>query len=259
MKILSIVSSYRKNGNTAQVVSLIHEQLDQIAAQHGEPIELETLFIGHMDLQPCRGCRHCFNHGEQHCPIKDDLPAIRAKMQAADGIIFASPVYISDVNGIMKTLLDRLAYVCHRPAFADKCVTFVATTGSSSTRHALRTLGGMITWGVTIVGQKGFMMGARMKPSEVRERFTAQANQVARKLFKAVYEQKVANPSILSLMIFRLLQRNYQQVDPKTVDYRYWQSKGWIDPQCDYYLPHQSNRLSVGAARLASSIMQLFV
>lgn len=259
MKILSIVSSYRKNGNTAQVVRLIHQQLEQTASQQGVPLELETLFIGHMDLQPCRGCRQCFNRGEQHCPVKDDLPAIKARIQAADGIIFASPVYLSNVNGIMKTLLDRLAHVCHRPQFADKCVYFIATTGSSSARHTLHTMGGTISWGFTIVGQQGFAMGARMNPDEARMRFTAQAAQIARKFFKAIYQRQYSRPSVVSLMIFRLLQRNYQQVNPSTLDYQYWHAQGWTDPQCDYYIPHQSNRLSVGFARLASSVIRLFV
>ena len=50
-------------------------------------------------------------------------------MDAADGIIFASPVYVNDVSGIAKTWIDRLAYVCHRPAFAGKCAYLIATVG----------------------------------------------------------------------------------------------------------------------------------
>jgi multimeric flavodoxin WrbA len=36
-------------------------------------------------------------------------------MQEADGVIFASPGYTANVSGLMKNLMDRLAYTAHRP------------------------------------------------------------------------------------------------------------------------------------------------
>ena len=56
----------------------------------------------------------------------------------ADGVVLASPVYVNDVSGHVKTLIDRLAFVCHRPQFM-QTPFFLATTGGSSCRHALRT------------------------------------------------------------------------------------------------------------------------
>jgi multimeric flavodoxin WrbA len=31
--------------------------------------------------------------------------------------VFASPIYVEDVNGAMKNFIDRMAYNCHRPRF----------------------------------------------------------------------------------------------------------------------------------------------
>ncbi len=112
MKILACVGSYRKNGNTARVVDLIEGQLDAEAARQHEPLEMETVYLGHWDIGTCRGCRVCFDQGEERCPLKDDLLAIKTKMKEVDGIIIASPVYVNDVSGIVRNWLDRLAHVC---------------------------------------------------------------------------------------------------------------------------------------------------
>ena len=38
-----------------------------------EPLEMETVYLGQQDINPCRGCRVCFDQGEEICPLKDDL------------------------------------------------------------------------------------------------------------------------------------------------------------------------------------------
>ncbi|MDP4090618.1 MAG: flavodoxin family protein, partial [Bacillota bacterium] len=125
MKIISLVSSYRSNGNTIRIVSLIENQLLSIARTDGIGLEIERIQIGHSDIRTCLGCRACFDKGEEMCPLKDDLLAIRDKICQADGILAASPVYVEDVNGIMKNWIDRMAFNCHRPAFAGKAAYIV--------------------------------------------------------------------------------------------------------------------------------------
>lgn len=89
MRILALVGSYRKNGNTDQIVRLIVRQLDRLAAQNHEELQVETIYLGRQDIFPCRGCRVCFDRGEDCCPCRDDLLAIKASMKAADGILVA--------------------------------------------------------------------------------------------------------------------------------------------------------------------------
>lgn len=54
--------------------------------------------------------------GEDHCPLRDDVSEIKKKIDDADIIILASPVYVEDVSGLLKNWIDRMAFVCHRPA-----------------------------------------------------------------------------------------------------------------------------------------------
>lgn len=148
MKILALMSSYRKKGNTARIVQMIEGQMEKIAARHDEPLDFETLHLAHMDIEMCRGCRTCFDRGEETCPLKDDIPAIRAKIDAADGLILASPVYVDDVNAVAKNWIDRMAYVCHRPAFGGKCAYLIATVGEGPANHTLRTMNfALRSWG----------------------------------------------------------------------------------------------------------------
>jgi len=261
MRILALVGSYRKHGNTDQIVHLIGEQLQRIAAQHQEPLELETIWLGRQMINPCRGCRVCFNRGEEKCPCRDDLLPIKAKMKAADGILVASPVYVDDVSGITKNWIDRLAHVCHRPEFAGKCAYLVATVAASPTSHTLRTLNmALRTWGFHIVGQAGFKMGPLMKAETTTERFQARAERIATELFEAIYQGKAARPSFLSLMMFKIQQWSWQRaVQEDTLDYQYWKNQGWFEPNCTFYIAHATNPAKLALARLTGGAIAHFV
>jgi multimeric flavodoxin WrbA len=235
---------------------LIEDRLREVAVQHGETLETETIYLAHMDLHPCRGCRVCFNNGEDKCPLKDDdLFEIKAKMKAADGIIFASPVYVGDANGVMKNLIDRLAYICHRPEFAGKCAYFLATTGSSSTSHTIRTMQATISWGFCIVGSSGFKTGAKMTRDEIASRHQKEIDKAARRIFRAIGTKKFAKPSFLSLMVFKIQQRSWSRAAPDSFDYAYWERQGWIDPRREFFIRHDAGRVTVAFARLVGGVL----
>lgn len=249
MKLLFLIGSYRKNGNTDLLTRLVAERLDVIAERSGVGLDLETVYLAQHQIGTCRGCRACFDLGEEKCPLKDDVPLLKAKMQQADGILIASPVYVDDVSGLTKTFIDRLAHVCHRPEFGGKVGYLVATSGSVPTGHALRTLGtAFSTWGFYIAGQANFVMGERMPAEQIRSRFEAKAKKIAERLFNAVHQRKFEKPTFLSLLTFKIQQICWQRAPGDTRDYRYWQAKGWIDPRCNYYFPQRAGWLKVTAA-----------
>lgn len=252
MKILVLTGSYRRNGNTDQITGLIKEHLQQEARRQQVLLEIETIYLGQQHLQFCRGCRICYNRGEEHCPIQDDLLAIKARMAAADGIILASPVYVDDVSGIMKTFIDRLCHVCHRPQFAGKVAYLVATTGSSRTGKTLETMSmALRTWGFHIAGQSGYKMGALMKREETQARFEAQADRAAKQLFTALSRQTYRRPAFFELMMFKIQQMSWKtKGEPGTVDYRYWEQQGWFDSGRTFFIQHEASRLKVILARL---------
>lgn len=97
-KTLILTGSPRKNGHTAALVRYLTERLDG---------ETEILSLDNRrDIMPCRDCRYCFAHGE--CAVRDAMSEIYEKLEAADRIVFAAPVYFYNIPGSMKMVLDRL-------------------------------------------------------------------------------------------------------------------------------------------------------
>ena len=260
MNILICLGSHRKKGNTARIVELVVEQLHVLAARENVPLQVDTVFLAHRDIRLCRGCRACFDRGEAHCPLADDLRAIVSQMVAADGLIVASPVYVEDVSGTAKNWIDRLAYLCHRPALADKCATLLTTSGVGSSGHALRTLNTALRlWGAYVVGQAGFKMGALMDRDEAAARYGDRAGRIARDLLHAIRARRYARPSFLSLMTFNIQQRYWQRETEPSVDRDYWSAQGWTDMRRAFYVPHRAHPVKVAAARLAGAILSRFV
>lgn len=259
MKILILQGSYRKNGNTAGIVDMIRDHLSRLAADNNVRFDAETIHLGHMNIGICRGCRACFDLGEEKCPLKDDFLTTKAALQAADGVIIACPVYVDDINGITKNWIDRMAHVCHRPEFAGKAVYLVTTVGSSPSSHSLRSMFlAFLSWGAYISGQAGFTMGARMPEDELRSRFDERAGKIARKFFIDIVDGRTLKPSFVSLMMFRIYQK-VREINDGSLDARYWHERGWADPRTKFYQPPQTNPLIVFFARLTGTVIARFV
>jgi multimeric flavodoxin WrbA len=67
--------------------------------------DTELLTFEGRDIKPCDGCFACAKTGK--CHINDEMQAIYAKLQEADGIIFATPVYFYSVTAQAKAIIDR--------------------------------------------------------------------------------------------------------------------------------------------------------
>jgi multimeric flavodoxin WrbA len=260
MKLLVLMSSLRKKGNTDQVVDILRENLYKIAAINKDTIEIETLKMGDLQIAPCRGCRICFDRGEEFCPLRDDMTEIKNKIKTADGIIVASPVYVDDINGVMKNWIDRLAHVCHRPEFAGKSAYLLVTVGSTRTGHALRTLDTALrTWGFYIIGKAGFKTHAKTERNKIEALYGQRLNGIANRVFLSVKRQDYKKPSFVSLMIFKIQQIGWSRENPSTIDYQYWQKQGWLDHHCEFFIQHEASLLKANAARLVGSIVAKFM
>lgn len=241
MRTLVAQASGRTKGNTARLDSLLETALKAEAAEAGAPLEFETIALAKSDVQFCRGCRSCFDRGEATCPLKDDLLSIKAKMEEADVLILSGPVYVNDVNGVMKNWIDRLAHVCHRPAFAGKTALLLATTGGTPARHALRTMQvALWTWGYRVANSLSFAAEAEMSEAELRRRFL--------------------RPSLVSLMVFRIQQAGWRKAAADSLDHAYGNGKGWLDARhCTYFFPHRANPITTITARLIGALVGVFV
>ena len=106
MNIVAFNGSPRRRGNTSR---LLHELLRgaQDAGAQTEEIIAEKL-----NLKYCKGCLRC--NRLQRCSIQDDdWPALSQKINAADVVVFASPVYFHHLTASLKKVLDRFRSFIH--------------------------------------------------------------------------------------------------------------------------------------------------
>ena len=101
-KILAVVGSPRKNGNTHILVRKIAEGAKAKGAT------VEELFLGDLSIKECDGCHRCWKDGL--CSKKDDMCGIYLKVAESDAIIFGTPVYWYGPTGLMKLFIDRFVY-----------------------------------------------------------------------------------------------------------------------------------------------------
>jgi len=103
MKVVAIVGSPRRNGNTETLTSHCLKAIGE------EGIATELISLAGLDIKPCNHCKDCST--KEECSIQDDLPPIYEKMKAAHGIILASPVYFSAATSLIRALMERAGYM----------------------------------------------------------------------------------------------------------------------------------------------------
>lgn len=255
VNVLAIVGSLRRGGSTATATDLLAAEVRRLASADDLEVRWNTVSLSDIRVETCLGCRACFDRGEDHCPRRDDLLALRDRILASEGVVLATPVYVNDVSGSMKTLVDRLAFVCHRPAFAGIGFCLVATTGSSPARHAIRTLEtAVLTWGGAIAARRGLLAGARMARDEMEQAHSPAIARSARRFWRHLRGRRAARPTFLSLMMFRIQQWSWGRQAAGTLDRRFWEGRGWLEPSRTWYLPHRAAFPKVVMARATGNV-----
>jgi NAD(P)H-dependent FMN reductase len=104
MQILIVSGSRNPEGRTAGLIKALRRGIT------GAGGDSECLFLPHMEIERCRQCEAdgwgiCL--GEKRCIIEDDFASIGEKVDRADVVVFATPVYFNDLSESMKAFLDR--------------------------------------------------------------------------------------------------------------------------------------------------------
>ncbi len=228
-KVTAFIGSPRKQA-TYQAV----QEFEKSLKSYGE-IDFEYVFLKDYHLEYCSGCCLCFDKGEEYCPLKDDRDLLLEKLYNSDGVIFATPNYSFQVTAPMKNLLDRIAFVHHRPRFFGKTFTAIVTYGIFGGASILKYL-------ETMVGENfGFHMarGCSLRTLEPRterqqRKISQEIKNTSMRFYKELMRQTPPTPSFFRLMIFRLTRTSMKlMLDEKNRDYRYYKEKSWFES--DYY------------------------
>ncbi len=102
MKVLMLNGSPKAKGNTALALA----EMEKIFQQEG--IEVETVQVGNKAVRGCIACNTCSQNGK--CVFDDVVNELAVKLEEADGLVAASPVYYASANATLVAVLDRLFY-----------------------------------------------------------------------------------------------------------------------------------------------------
>lgn len=106
MKVLGINGSARRDGNTAQLIRMVFDELEAAG------IETEMVNLAGRKLSGCIACMKCWEKKNRRCAVeKDGMNGLIELMDAADGILLGSPTYFANVSTELKAVIDRAGMV----------------------------------------------------------------------------------------------------------------------------------------------------
>jgi multimeric flavodoxin WrbA len=101
MKVMTILGSPKKKGNTGTVLDMFEEI---ISKDH----ETDRINISDVTVNGCLGCYACQRTSDEPgCAQKDDAGQLYERIMNADAVVYATPLYDWSFSAQLKALLDR--------------------------------------------------------------------------------------------------------------------------------------------------------
>lgn len=231
MNILTIMGTQHK-GNTRAITDLFLKEFKDKNNEFDEIVLPKDFNVF------CNGCANCILKGEEMCPHFNLVNPIIEKIEKADLIIIATPVYVMSCSGELKALLDHLAYIwlVHRPkeSMFNKVGLIITTAGGSGVKDTVKLLkNNLFYWGVpknyhySVTTMK---MGGNYKDYGHKDKIKKQVRNKSQKIKRSLNHRKVGLKTRLFFKMFGMTQKNGWN---KT-DSDYWKEKGWTNGKKPY-------------------------
>ena len=231
MKVLTIIGTSHK-GNTRAIVDLFLKEFEN------EKNEFEELILPNDFQYFCLGCANCILKGEEKCPHFNEINPIVDKIEKADLIIMATPVFVGSCTSALKALLDHLAYMwlVHRPkeSMFNKVGLIITTAGGSGVKPTVKLLkSNFLFLGIPKAYNYGvttMKMGGNYCDYKNKDKIKNQVSKKAKQIRKALTKRKVGGKTRFFFKLFGMTQKNGWN----KVDSEYWKGKGWLDGKKPY-------------------------
>lgn len=253
MKILALLGSPHR-GNTFELTQRFEEHLHTFG-----PVDFEYIDLRKRHIKSCLGCFHCFMSGSDQCPLKDDIQSIVHSMASADGVVFVSPVYSLHVTALMKTFIDRLSYMMHRPRFFGKYAVAITAAGNpgSGIKETLKYMKGVtFAWGFEFAGGLGYVAPPQKTGLPKIATPKDRTEDIASKLYHSIRDRKPTKLTVNEHIWFRTMQTLHATIGERSPrDYEYFRQNGWLNPETLYF--HDNIKVSRSKDYLARLIAGL--
>lgn len=106
----------------------------------------ELVSLARQDIKFCLGCNACVRRLDNLCVLNDYITTnIYEKILASEKIILASPLYMSQISGLLKNLIDRLNPFYNHQLLKDKKI-YLILVGQGSYEDNKEEINGIIKW-----------------------------------------------------------------------------------------------------------------
>lgn len=120
MKILILNGSPLAGGNTSFLV----QAFEQGAQEAGHEVIVQH--VGAQKVAGCLHCEYCHQAGHGKCIQQDDMQSLYPQINAADVIVFASPIYYFTLSAQLQAVIQR-CYAINHPAKAKGAVLLLSS------------------------------------------------------------------------------------------------------------------------------------
>lgn len=221
---IALINGQNHKGSTYHIGRMLAEKL-------APPEEIEEVFLPRDMPEFCCGCINCIVKSEKLCPHYKYTKPITEIMDAADVLIFTTPVYVFHATGSMKAFLDHYAYrwMVHRPEtkmFSKQAVCIATAAGAGMKSACKDVKDSLFFWGVgKIYSYAVAVMSASWDDVNVKIKAKAEkrTDELAEKIKKRYGKVK---PALKTKGLFYFM-RFMQGKIKLQADNAYWKEKGW--------------------------------
>jgi multimeric flavodoxin WrbA len=221
MNIVAILGSpHGMKGTTGALMAGVTSAAEAAGA------EVRTFSLSKTEVKPCKGCDTCHRTGK--CSIKDDFKTLKNAMLEADGIILASPNYITSVSAQMKAVFDRCCGPLHCQAMKGKYGAAVVTSGGAESNVVEKYMIGFLRimgcWTVGSVGAEA----QQIMDAQARELKLKAAARVGTRLVEAIRDNRTYPSQTAAQQSFyeRMKMLVSMRKEDWAYEYKYWKSQG---------------------------------
>lgn len=229
---ITIVHGNERQGSTWHVANTVIHALSK------EEKTQVTSFSLPKDMPHfCTGCFSCFMRGENKCPHAASVEPIVTALLDADLVVLTSPVYVYDVSGQMKALLDHLGYMWlpHRPApamFGKTGLTVVTTAGAGVRRTTATLRKSLMFWGVRRIYSLGGAVAANgwaNVPEKRKAKIERKAKKSAARIARTIRRGNQLPYPFFRAILFKVFAGMHKKNLWGALDHAHWKKNGWLD------------------------------
>jgi len=146
-------------------------------------------------------------------------------------VVVGSPTYVLEMTGHLKNFFDHLfsAWISHRPegAMFSKSAVVISTAAGFGMNGVTKSLAKQLLWlgAAKVYRFPVRVMAKSWEEVQGKEKISAKANKIARKVIRRNGKAKSGIKSRLIFFMMRLMHKNN---DWAPLDKKHWEDSGWL-------------------------------